>query len=149
MGSKDAKHRSQMGMRLAVSRVAAQILQGAGNRTAARALMAVRNITRVGCWCDVAHTTRRVATGVDNKTTDARTIRTRVCTPVTSRSKPEEMNFVRLQLPLLRFFLARDAIARPRHGFQALLLQLFVAGIAIAVAAVFNTVQGLIDQVEQ
>jgi hypothetical protein len=48
IGSKDAKHCSQIGMRLAVSKVAVQIRQGAGNRTAASVSIAEWNITRFG-----------------------------------------------------------------------------------------------------
>ena len=44
IGWNDARHDSQIGMRLAVSSVVAQIRQGAGNSTAASASMAVRNI---------------------------------------------------------------------------------------------------------
>ena len=44
IGWNDARHDSHIGMRLAVSSVVPQILQGAGNNTAASASMAVRNI---------------------------------------------------------------------------------------------------------
>jgi len=44
IGWNDAKQDSQIGMRLAVSSVVAQIRQGAGNNTAASASNAVRNI---------------------------------------------------------------------------------------------------------
>jgi len=44
IGWNDAKHNSQIGMRLAVSSVVAQIRQGAGNNTAESASNAVRNI---------------------------------------------------------------------------------------------------------
>src|SRR5208282_943562 len=54
-----------------------------------------------------------------------------------------------LQLPLLRLFLAGNAIPRPRHSFEPLLLQLFVARIALAVRAVLDTRQRVIHQRKQ
>src|SRR5271168_1320685 len=73
----------------------------------------------------------------------------RARTPAAPVKKRGITNFFGLQLPLFRFFLAGNAVACPRHSFEALLLQFLVTGIALAVAAVFNAVQRLIDQVKQ
>ena len=50
---------------------------------------------------------------------------------------------------LLGFFLALDAVARPRHGFETLGVDLFAAGNAFSKAAFANASQSAIDHVEQ
>jgi hypothetical protein len=54
-----------------------------------------------------------------------------------------------LEQPLLRFFLAGYAVARPRHGFEALLLKFLMAGNAFAERAILDACECVVDQLQQ
>jgi hypothetical protein len=72
MGWNDAKHRAQIGMRLAVTNVAPQMRHGAGNSTDASASIAERRITRLKrILASAADTTRKNKNQIDRRNTDA------------------------------------------------------------------------------
>jgi len=60
-----------------------------------------------------------------------------------------EMLLSGFEQALLGFFLALDAMASPRHGFQALGIDLFAAGDAFSEAAFADAGESAIDHVEQ
>ena len=64
-------------------------------------------------------------------------------------SSPHERLLRGFQQALLGFFLARDAMASPGHGFEALGVDLFAARNAFSEAAFADASQSAIDHIEQ
>jgi hypothetical protein len=64
-------------------------------------------------------------------------------------SAPHKKLLRGFQQTLLGFFLARDAMPGPGHGFEALGVDLFAARNAFSEAAFANAGQGAIDHIEQ
>ena len=54
-----------------------------------------------------------------------------------------------LQQALLHLFLAGDAVAGPRHCFQALLLEFLVTGNALAECALTNPRERIVDKLQE
>jgi len=64
-------------------------------------------------------------------------------------SAPREKLLRGFEQALLGFFLARDAMAGPGHGFEALGVDLFAARNAFSEAALANASKSAIDHIEQ
>jgi hypothetical protein len=139
IGTNDAKHSGQIGIRLAFRTGLSQSRHGAGAKTDASASSAERINTprlynrRVTCAkCSGAQ-------GHSKAHNSKRCVEKRQARVLLNRG---------LQQPLFFFLLAVDAVARPGHSFQPLLLQFFVAGVALAKRAFLDARQCVVHQLE-
>jgi hypothetical protein len=138
-------------MRLAETSVCPQIRHGAGTSTAASASTAFRMITEALLLVRLtrdASALPEASEGTKLRTEIYGTEALDRCgcgTPIRMRADAKFKKEV-LQQALLHLFLAGDAIAGPRHSFQALLLKFLMAGHAFAETVVFDARQSVVHE---